>query len=113
MLRGCWIIDLRCALSWRPDPKLVRSILRLGLPAALQRVAMNLRGLALIRFIGSLDAGPEAQAAFAVGYGQLFAFVSWTAGRLQSSAKNSTSDRAADSNTVLLARASTRTRRGW
>ena len=39
---------------------------------------MNLAGVFLLRFIGSLEQSAEAQAAFAVGYSELFALITWT-----------------------------------
>lgn len=39
---------------------------------------MNVGGVLLLRFIGSLDQSAEAQAAYAVGYGQLFSLITWT-----------------------------------
>jgi Na+-driven multidrug efflux pump len=39
---------------------------------------MNVAGLMLLRFIGSLGTSAEAQAAYAVGYGELFSLVTWT-----------------------------------
>ena len=62
----------------RPDWTIIRSLFRFGLPAGLQGVAMNLGGLLLLRFIGGLDHSAEAQAAYAVGYNQLFSLITWT-----------------------------------
>jgi Na+-driven multidrug efflux pump len=39
---------------------------------------MNVAGLLLLRFIGSLGRSAEAKAAYAVGYGELFSLVTWT-----------------------------------
>jgi Na+-driven multidrug efflux pump len=39
---------------------------------------MNVGGLLLLRFIGSLEHSAEAQAAYAVGYNQLFSLITWT-----------------------------------
>ena len=61
-----------------PDWSIIRSLFRFGLPTGLQGVAMNIGGLLLLRFIGSLDHSAEAQAAYAVGYNQLFSFITWT-----------------------------------
>ncbi len=41
-------------------------------------VAMNLAGVFLLRYIGSLQLSAEAQAAYAVSYVQLFSFITWT-----------------------------------
>jgi Na+-driven multidrug efflux pump len=40
---------------------------------------MNIGGVFMLSFIGSLAASAAAQAAFAVSYSQLFSFVTWTA----------------------------------
>ena len=65
-------------MSWRPDWSIVRALFRFGLPAGVQGVAMNLAGVALLRFIGSLQHSAEAQAAYAVGYAELFSLITWT-----------------------------------
>ena len=61
-----------------PDWTIIRSLFRFGLPTGLQGVAMNVGGLLLLRFIGSLEHSAEAQAAYAVGYNQLFSLITWT-----------------------------------
>jgi putative MATE family efflux protein len=62
----------------RPDWAIIRSLFRFGLPAGVQGVAMNVAGVLLLRFMGSLPYSAEAQAAFAVCYTELFAFITWT-----------------------------------
>ena len=62
----------------KPDWTVIRSLFRFGLPTGLQGVAMNVGGLLLLRFIGSLEHSAEAQAAYAVGYNQLFSLITWT-----------------------------------
>jgi Na+-driven multidrug efflux pump len=47
---------------------------------------MNLGGVFMLRFIGSLAESAEAQAAYAVSYGQLFSFITWTSVGLMSAA---------------------------
>jgi Na+-driven multidrug efflux pump len=44
-----------------------------------QAVVMNVAGVLLLGFIGSLAHSAEAQAAYAVAYSELFSFVTWTA----------------------------------
>ena len=44
----------RC--RWRPTSTIIRSLFRFGLPAGIQGVAMNVGGVLLLRFIGSLPA---------------------------------------------------------
>ena len=65
-------------MDWKPDWAIIRQLFRFGLPTGFQGVAMNIGGVLLLRFIGSLPQSAEAQAAFAVGYTELFSFVTWT-----------------------------------
>ena len=64
--------------SWAPDWTIIRQLFKFGLPAGLQGVAMNVAGVLLLRFIGSLEHSAEAQAAYAVGYSELFSLITWT-----------------------------------
>ncbi|HEX6315627.1 MAG TPA: MATE family efflux transporter [Gemmatimonadaceae bacterium] len=75
--KGDWVISVRDT-SWRPDWSIVRALFRFGLPTGVQGVAMNIAGVLLLRFIGSLDQSAEAQAAYAVGYTELFSLITWT-----------------------------------
>lgn len=65
-------------MQWAPDWTIIRSLFKFGLPSGLQGVAMNIGGVLLLRFIGSLEFSGEAQAAYAVSYNQLFSFITWT-----------------------------------
>ncbi len=65
-------------MDWRIDWPLIRSLFAFGLPAGFQGIAMNIAGMFLLRFIGSLGHSAQAQAAYAVGYGELFSLVTWT-----------------------------------
>ena len=78
LLSGRWVIHIHRGLDWRPDPAVIRQLFRFGLPTGIQGVAMNIGGVILLRFMGSLANSAEAQAAFSVGYGQLFSLVTWT-----------------------------------
>jgi putative MATE family efflux protein len=78
LLSGRLVVTFPKAMSWRPDWSIVRSLFRFGLPAGVQGVAMNLAGVMLLRFIGSLEHSAEAQAAYAVGYAELFSLITWT-----------------------------------
>jgi putative MATE family efflux protein len=62
----------------RPDWDIIRSLFRFGLPAGVQGVAMNVAGVLLLRFMGSLAHSAETQAAYAVCYTELFVFITWT-----------------------------------
>src|SRR5207253_5654079 len=62
----------------QPDWAIIRQLFKFGLPAGVQGVAMNIAGVLLLRFMGSLPYSAEAQAAYAVCYTELFAFITWT-----------------------------------
>jgi len=74
---GRLVIDLR-GQSWKPDWGIIKSLFRFGLPTGLQGIAMNVAGVMLLRFLGSVAQSAEAQAAYAVGYTELFSLVTWT-----------------------------------
>jgi putative MATE family efflux protein len=78
LLTGRLVVTFPRSMSWRPDWSIVRALFRFGLPAGVQGVAMNLAGVMLLRFIGSLEHSAEAQAAYAVGYAELFSLITWT-----------------------------------
>src|SRR5206468_10970773 len=65
-------------MSFAPDWKVIRELFRFGLPAGVQGIAMNVAGVLMVRFIGSLPESGEAQAAYAVGYTELFSMITWT-----------------------------------
>ena len=78
LIHGGWVVSFPKGLGYRPDWRLIRSIFRFGLPTGFQGVAMNVGGVAMLAFIGSLAQSAAAQAAFAVAYTQLFSLVTWT-----------------------------------
>jgi len=78
LFTGGWVVHLHRGLNFRPDWSIIRPLFRFGLPTGLQGVAMNVGGVLLLRFIGSLERSAEAQAAFAVTYTELFSFITWT-----------------------------------
>ena len=65
-------------MDWHPDWGVIRTLFRFGLPTGVQGIAMNVAGVLLLRFIGSLAHSAQAQAAYAVGYTELFSFITWT-----------------------------------
>jgi putative MATE family efflux protein len=65
-------------MSLRPDWPIIRSLFKFGLPSGLQGVAMNIGGVLLLRYIGSLADSAAAQAAYTVAYTQLFSFITWS-----------------------------------
>ena len=78
ILAGKLVIHFPRSMSWKPDWVIIRSLFKFGLPAGFQGVAMNVAGVLMLRFIGSLEHSAEAQAAFAVGYAELFSLITWT-----------------------------------
>jgi putative MATE family efflux protein len=75
---GKSVVKFTRTMNLAPDYEIIRSLFRFGLPAGFQGVVMNLAGVFLFRFIGSLDESAEAQAAYTVGYTQLFSLITWT-----------------------------------
>jgi putative MATE family efflux protein len=78
MLSGRLVIQWHRGMNWKPDLKIIRQLFKFGLPAGVQGVAMNVAGVLMLRFIGSLEYSGQAQAAYAVGYSELFSFITWT-----------------------------------
>ncbi len=77
--RGTWVVSFPRGQGWAPDWGLIRTLFRFGLPAGFQGIAMNVGGVLMLAFIGSLAQSAAAQAAYAVSYTQLFSFITWTA----------------------------------
>jgi len=77
-----WVVHFHRGMSFKPDWPIVRSLFRFGIPAGFQGVAMNLGGVVLLGFVGSLQQSGQAQAAYAVVYAQLFALITWTSNGL-------------------------------
>jgi putative MATE family efflux protein len=76
--RGGWVVAFPRGQGWGPDWTIIRSLFRFGLPTGIQGIAMNIGGVLMLAFIGSLAQSAAAQAAFAVGYSQLFSLITWT-----------------------------------
>jgi putative MATE family efflux protein len=72
------VIQFHRGMDLSPDPDIIRSLFRFGLPAGVQGIAMNIAGVLLVRFIGSLEHSAAAQAAYAVAYTELFSLITWT-----------------------------------
>jgi Na+-driven multidrug efflux pump len=72
------VIQFHRGMDLHPDWTVIRSLFRFGLPAGVQGIAMNVAGVLLLRFIGSLQHSAAAQAAYAIGYSQLFSLITWT-----------------------------------
>jgi putative MATE family efflux protein len=75
---GGWVVSFPRGRSFAPDWSIIRSLFRFGLPAGIQGVAMNVGGVFMLGFIGSLAQSAAAQAAFAISYTQLFSLITWT-----------------------------------
>ena len=78
LFSGRLVVEFSRSMSFAPDWRIIRELFRFGLPTGFQGIVMNLAGVLLLRFIGSLQYSSEAQAAFAVGYTELFALITWT-----------------------------------
>ncbi len=78
LLGGSWVVGFPRHLGWRPDWSIIRELFRFGLPTGIQGIAMNVGGVLLLGFIGSLAVSAQAQAAYVVSYTQLFSFITWT-----------------------------------
>ena len=75
---GTWVVAFHRGMNWRPDWAIIGQLFRFGLPTGIQGVAMNVGGVFLLAFIGSLAVSAQAQAAYVVSYTQLFSFITWT-----------------------------------
>jgi putative MATE family efflux protein len=75
---GGWVVSFPRGRGWGPDWDIIRALFRFGLPTGFQGIAMNIGGVFMLAFIGSLAQSAAAQAAFAVCYSQLFSLVTWT-----------------------------------
>jgi putative MATE family efflux protein len=78
MTRPDSVIHFEPGMSKGPDLTIIRALFRFGLPTGVQGIAMNVAGVLLLRYIGSLDQSAAAQAAYAVGYTELFSLITWT-----------------------------------
>jgi putative MATE family efflux protein len=76
--RGGWVVRFPRGHGFAPDWAIIRELFRFGLPAGFQGIAMNIGGVFLLAYVGSLAESAAAQAAYAVSYTQLFSFVTWT-----------------------------------
>ena len=84
-LYGLWyltrpgsVIHFERGMDLKPDLTIIRSLFRFGLPTGVQGIAMNVGGVFMLRFIGSLEHSAAAQATYAVCYTELFSLITWT-----------------------------------
>jgi putative MATE family efflux protein len=77
---GGWVVRFPRGHGFAPDWQIIKSLFRFGLPTGFQGIAMNIGGVFMLSFIGSLGKtqGAAAQAAFAVSYTELFSLITWT-----------------------------------
>ncbi|MGH7521822.1 MAG: MATE family efflux transporter [Gemmatimonadales bacterium] len=75
---GGWVVSIPRGRGFGPDWEIIGALFRFGLPTGIQGIAMNVGGVFMLAFIGSLAQGAAAQAAFAVSYSQLFSLITWT-----------------------------------
>jgi putative MATE family efflux protein len=75
---GAWVISIPRGGGFGPDWSTIKSIFKFGLPTGVQGIAMNIGGVLMLAFIGSLAQSAAAQAAFAVSYTELFSLITWT-----------------------------------
>jgi len=75
---GGWVVSFPRKHGFAPDWKIIRQLFKFGLPTGFQGIAMNVGGVFMLAFIGSLAQSAAAQAAFAISYSQLFSLITWT-----------------------------------
>ena len=78
LIHGGWVVGFPKGQGYAPDWEIIRSLFRFGLPTGIQGIVMNVGGVFMLAFIGSLAQSAAAQAAFAVSYTQLFSLITWT-----------------------------------
>ena len=81
-----WVVHFGRGMSLKPDWSIIRELFRFGIPAGIQGVAMNVGGVIMLAFVGSLAMSAQAQAAYAVGYSQLFSLITWTSAGMMAAA---------------------------
>ncbi len=86
MWSGGWVVAFPRGRGLGPDWTIIRELFRFGLPTGIQGIAMNIGGVLMLSFIGSLAQSAAAQAAFAVSYTELFSLITWTSVGLMGSA---------------------------
>ena len=92
-LYGIWrftrpdsVIHFHRGMDHSLDLKVVRALFRFGLPTGVQGIAMNIGGVLMLRFVGSLEQSAAAQASYVVCYSQLFSLITWTSNGLMGAA---------------------------
>lgn len=75
---GGWVVGFPKKGPRGLDWSIIKALFKFGLPTGIQGIAMNVGGVLLLAFIGSLAQSAAAQAAYAVSYTQLFSLITWT-----------------------------------
>jgi putative MATE family efflux protein len=75
---GGWVVAFPRGRGLGLDWQIIRELFHFGLPTGIQGIMMNIGGVLMLSFIGSLAQSAAAQAAFAVSYGELFSLITWT-----------------------------------
>ena len=83
---GGWVVACPKGRGHGPDWTIIKELFRFGLPTGIQGIAMNIGGVLMLSFIGSLAQSAAAQGAFAVSYTELFSLITWTSVGLMGSA---------------------------
>jgi putative MATE family efflux protein len=76
LIRGGWVVSFPKG-GYAPDWKVIRQLFKFGLPAGIQGIAMNVGGVMMLWFMGSLQHSAATQAVYAICYGQLFSLITW------------------------------------
>lgn len=85
LIHGGWVVSFPKD-HFAPDWSIIRALFKFGLPTGIQGIAMNVGGVLMLSFVGSLAQSAAAQAAFAVSYTQLFSLITWTTAGLMGAA---------------------------
>src|SRR5437879_3742669 len=83
---GGWVVAFPKGRGHGPDWTSIKELFGFGLPPGIQGIAMNIGGVLMLSFIGSLAQSAAAQGAFAVSYTELFSLITWTSVGLMGSA---------------------------
>ncbi len=81
LITGGWVVSFPRG-GYAPDWKIIKKLFGFGLPAGIQGIAMNVGGVLMLWFMGSIANSAGTQAAYAVAYGQLFLLITWSSNAL-------------------------------
>jgi putative MATE family efflux protein len=69
-----------------PNLAIMKTVVRIGIPTGVQGVLLNIGGVLLLRYLGTLEDSAAATAAYVLCYSQLFSVVTWTSFGLRAAA---------------------------